>query len=513
MTASSELSVNHFSQAEAHLGSLIHNLQSASLKEAQLSRVEQVVEHGVRELGRQLVQAHIDLRSAREPRLRVVRGSDDIQRGSERRRVRSVTTIFGKVDVIRRSYEAERCRGLFPMDAELNLTPFTYSLGVDRRIAIESSRGSFDEATSAFHEATGVEIPKRQAEAIAVRAAYDFDAFYQSLPYSVSLPTPKKGSIIVMTVDGKGVVMRTEDLREATRKKAEKQVKKLTKRLCRGEKHFAKRMSTVASVYEVAPYMRRPEDVIREQDAVQPVDKTRPKPENKRLWASVEKEPSDVIADMFQEACRRDPERNFPWLCLIDGAQVQLALVKAEARRQGVKVTIILDMIHVLEYLWRAARQLFEETSKECEAWVAEKMLEVLKGKARRVASGMRRSATFRNLSDKNRAAVDKCAAYLQKNSPYMKYRKYLRQGYPIATGVIEGACRYLVKDRMEITGARWSLPGAEAVLRLRALRASGDFDSYWDFHETQTYRRNHQAKFADNRCPSRTLHLVRGNS
>lgn len=514
MTAtSSASSVNHFAQAEAHLGGLIRDLQGSSLKESQLSRVEQFVEEGVRELGRQLVQAHIDLRSEREPRLRAVHGSDETRRESERRRTRSVTTVFGEVDVIRRAYEAEGKKSLFPMDAELNLTPFTYSLGVERRIAIESARGSFEEATAAFREATGVEVPKRQAEAMAVRAAYDFDAFYKSLPYSVSLAPAKEESLVVMTVDGKGVVMRTEDLREATRKKAEKKVRKLTKRLCRGEKHFAKRMATVASVYEVAPYVRCPEDVIRDKDAVRPVDDARPKPEKKRLWASVEKDASDIVGEMFQEASRRDPKQKCRWLCLLDGSEIQLELVEAEARRRRVKVTIILDMIHVLEYLWKAARQLFEETSPECEAWVSEKMLEILRGKARLVASGMRRSATFRGLSEHERFAVDKCAGYLQKNARYMKYKKYLKRGYPIATGVIEGACRYLVKDRMEITGARWSLAGAEAVLRLRALRASGDFDSYWNFHEAQTHQRNHQVKYAGNRCPSRKLRLVRGNS
>jgi hypothetical protein len=512
-TACCVSSVNHFAQAEAHLGGLIGELQGASLKAAELTRVEQLVDEGVRELGRQLVQAHIDLRGERETRLRAVHGRDEIRRESERRRARSVTTIFGEVDVTRRAYEAEGEKSLFPMDAELNLTRFTYSQGVERRIAIESARGSFEEATSAFEEATGVKIPKRQAEAIAVRAAYDFDAFYKSVPYSESLASPEKDGLLVLTVDSKGVVMRTEDLREVTRKNALKKVKKLTKRLCRGEKHFAKRMATVASVYEVAPYVRRPEDVIRAKDAVQPVEKDRPKPDKKRLWASVEKDASVVVSEMFEEALRRDPKQKSRWICLLDGSETQLDLIKAEARRHGVKLTIILDMIHVLEYLWKAARQLFEETSQECEAWVTEKMLEILRGKAGLVASGIRRSATFRGLVEKERFAVDKCADYLQKNARYMKYKKYLKRGYPIATGVIEGACRYLVKDRMEITGARWSLSGAEAVLRLRALRASGDFQNYWNFHEAQTHQRNHQAKYAENRCPSRKLRLVSGNA
>ena len=76
-----------------------------------------------------------------------------------------------------------------------------------------------------------------------------------------------------------------------------------------------------------------------------------------------------------------------------------------------------------------------------------------------------------------------------------MHYAEALRDGLPIATGVIEGACRYLVKDRMDRTGARWSITGAEAVLRLRAVRASGDFDAYWVFHLAREKERNHASR------------------
>ena len=110
----------------------------------------------------------------------------------------------------------------------------------------------------------------------------------------------------------------------------------------------------------------------------------------------------------------------------------------------------------------------------------------------------MRRSATRRGLAPEGREAIDRCAHYLLKYARYLRYDEYLALGWPIATGVIEGACRYLVKDRRERTGARWSLKGAEAVLRLRALWASGDFEAYWAFHEKQEYLRNHAARYAD---------------
>jgi hypothetical protein len=165
-------------------------------------------------------------------------------------------------------------------------------------------------------------------------------------------------------------------------------------------------------------------------------------------------------------------------------------------------LTIVLDIIHVLEYLWKATTVFNQEGTPQAEQWVDERFLEVLRGRSSQVAAGIRRSATLRGLTKAQRKAADTCASYLLKYQQYLHYSQYLDRGFPIATGVIEGACRYLVKDRMDITGARWGLLRAEAVLRLRALRASGDFEAYWSFHERCEYERNHVALYADGQVP-----------
>ena len=102
----------------------------------------------------------------------------------------------------------------------------------------------------------------------------------------------------------------------------------------------------------------------------------------------------------------------------------------------------------------------------------------------------------MKGLSEKTREPVDTCANYLLKYRDYLRYDRYLTAGFPIATGVIEGACRYLVKDRMELTGAVWGIDSAEAVLKLRALRASGDFDEYWEYHVKKEHERNHEIQY-----------------
>jgi hypothetical protein len=125
---------------------------------------------------------------------------------------------------------------------------------------------------------------------------------------------------------------------------------------------------------------------------------------------------------------------------------------------------------------------------------VAEQALRILKGEAATVAVDMRRKATRRQLGQNRRKPVDKCAHYLSKYLPMLEYDVYLSEGLPIATGVIEGACRHLIKDRMDLTGARWRLKSAEAVLRIRSLRSSGDFEEYWAFERAQEYQRNHSS-------------------
>ena len=198
-----------------------------------------------------------------------------------------------------------------------------------------------------------------------------------------------------------------------------------------------------------------------------------------------------------------DPEHSKDWVVLVDGGEHQLDCVLEFCGRHGGNSTVIVDVIHVLEYLWDAGRALFGEGTPESERWVTEQLRELLHGRVSNVAARMRRMATRLELTQQQRKPVDTCAGYLHKYAEFLRYDLYLAEGYPIATGVIEGACRYVVKDRMGITGARWSLTGGEAVLRLRALKASGDFDEYWEFHRAREFERNHRALYADGKVPA----------
>ena len=482
-----------YDQARKSFEHIVGYLDSAEANTMTHSDLERELEKRGRELMRQLLQEHLDRRGpghCQEP----VCGADGIERRRQRPQLRQLETVLGTVTVERTGYGQPGEASLHPLDAELNLPDERYSLELRRRVAQEAAKVSFDQSLESITANTGAHLGKRQLEELVMRAAHDFDAFYAQRQVTDALANDN-AELLVISVDGKGIVMRTEDLRQPTRRAAEARRRKMGKRLSQGEKKHAKRMATVATVYTIAAHVRSAEAVMQGAGKG-------PRPENKRVWASVEKEPEVLIAQAFAEARQRDPTGVKQWVALVDGAPEQLRLLRCIARKEGVALTIVMDIIHVIEYLWKAGRVFHPASGPELEGWVQHRLDQILQGKAGLMAGGMRRSATRRKLSPEERKPVDTCARYLLNHSQYLHYDQYLARGMPIATGVIEGACRHLIKDRMDVTGARWSLAGAEAVLRLRALRSSGDFDQYWRFHESCEYRRTHQSRYAGGTVP-----------
>jgi hypothetical protein len=221
----------------------------------------------------------------------------------------------------------------------------------------------------------------------------------------------------------------------------------------------------------------------------------RSKPEQKRVWASLEKSKDDVIQEVGKEMEVRDPQRCKRRVVVTDGERaLQIRVLK---HMPG--ILLVLDLLHVLEKLWTAAHIFHDEGSPEALIWVREHALRILRGQVAQVVKGIRQSATKRGIRGKNRQTLDSITGYLYRNREFMRYNQYLAEGLPIASGAVEGACKNLVKDRMERSGMRWKLPTAEAVLKMRALYLSGDFEEYWAFHIKQE-----QARLREGRtwCP-----------
>lgn len=469
--------------------SIVHDLTSDEVKAMTHSGVEKLIQSRGNELMRQLFQGYLDALGNGEATMSVL-NNQGVELTHKVEEGRNLETIFGTVRIDRRGYRQEGIRTVYPLDARLNLPVQKYSMGVERKSSLEALKNSFNETVKSLEENTGARVPKKQVEEIVARGAQDFEAFYEQQEV---VEAEETGPIIALSVDGKGIVMRKGDLREATKKAAEQREHKLTTRLSKGEKRNSKRMAEVASVYTIQPHMRKADEIIGKLRPVR--SRPAPKPENKRVWASVEKDAEVVIEEAFEEGLRRDPQRGKDWVGLVDGNKTQIKTIKKLSKSFGVTIFLVLDFIHALEYLWKAARAFHGDTPK-AEDWVLERALKLLQGKVSDVAAGIRRSATLQGLKAKKRKAADRCADFFLNNKHYMKYDVCLKKGYPIATGVIEGACKHLVKERMGITGARWGLRGAESILKLRSLYQSGDFDEYWNFHERREFERNHAAQY-----------------
>lgn len=456
-------------EAEQAFEELVFWMRSKQARSLPLHEVERIEEEQIREVARRLLQEHINARGHGAVG-HAVKGVGGQRLTEHRLRERSYVSIFGQVQIHRLAYGALGARSILPLDAQLNLPQRLYSYELQKRVTRQGALGPFAAARETVAEWSGVEVPKRMVEALAVDAAQDVEAFYAHKTPSPETPT---GQILVCAADGKGVPIRQEQPKERRRRRK------------KGEKPEVKKMATVAAVYTTAPYQRTPEEIVREVQREPPPEPVppRPRPEHKRVWATLKKDKDAMFSEIAAEMAKRDPRRQKTWTFLCDGEPALQQRALAVLKPLGATVYVILDLFHVLEYLWKAAYAFHPEGSKEAAQWVTKHLLCLLQGRVSRVTAGLRQSATKLKLRGQKRQAVDTAAHYFLKNKAFMRYDQYLALGLPIGSGAAEGACRNLIKDRMERTGMRWTVDGAEAVIQLRATELSGDWDEYWRYH------------------------------
>src|SRR5712692_3194057 len=420
------------------------------------SEIEAYLETDGRELLRLRLQDHLDNRGSGRVE-EAVCGSDGVVRSHKRDHMEiGYKSVFGAVRVARTGYSQRGVASLFPRDAQLNLPAHGYSHRLQKRVAAKAVKASFAGVVNDIATETGVRLGKRQVEQIVYAAAQDFDAFYaQGCAEAVQQQAHAK-PIQVLTFDGKGVVMRPEALREATRKQAEACAQKPLRGFARREKANRKRMATVAGIYHIDRHIRCPQTVARQFAPLRLVPNRRnpaPKPVGKKLWASLEKPMKTVIETGFAEGLRRDPEHQAEWVVLVDGDPTQIDYIEQAVQASWETVVMIVDIIHVLEYLWKAAKALFDPDDPKEAQWVGEQIEQLLQGQVNSMVRSLRRSAPLQGLSSKQREPIEQCATSLANHASSLNYPPYLAKGYPIATGVIEGACRYLVLCQSLILG------------------------------------------------------------
>ena len=499
MAAQAVRPVDFYAQARVEFEALLkHVSESPTTSHVTLGKT---ITDGIRRVGGKAYQARLDELFERE-RAEVPNWTRP--EGCEvRARSRGLETELGRMTVRRHGVKlAGEAAAHFPMDEALELPAELYALTLREQVALDAMDVSFERTVARVDRTTSGHVPKRQAEELVVRASADFDTFYKERTPPAN-DTLSPNGLEVMSVDCKGVTMRPEALREATRKEAEA-AKADTVRgdpmAARKLRRADKRMAVVTAVWEQELHKRKAEDVVERlgrdrkgRARTRRSDKA-PRPQNKRVAASVDKSHAQGVAAMFDEAQRRNPDGARRNIVLVDGDEHQIDAVEAEAKRRGMRITIVLDLIHAIHYLWLIAMLLCAADTKAAEACTAHILLQLLTKHPLDVIATIRQTATNRRLTGAERNALDKAVDYLRKNSTRIHYARFLREGLPIATGVIEGACRHLIQDRLGITGARWGLEVAEAVLKLRAIQSSGDWDEYWQFHLKREHARNYPA-------------------
>lgn len=457
---------------------LLECVRQATADGERIDQVERTLFQGLLVLGKTLLGAFVAAQGNGDVGETVQREERTLRRLPEPHG-RAYLSIFGTLDISRYVYGTREGQEIeyVPLDERLGLPAGKFSYLLEdwvQRFCIKESEA---EAGRSLEVLLGLRLGSRTLEAMNRRMAGFAEEYRNS---QTAPPAEEEGPILVVTADGKGVPMR---------RPLEDRVMGC-KRRKKGEKANQKRMAYVGAVYSIQPFVRSAEEVLDEL-ARKERAKDRPHPQHKRLWAEMthvwEGEEMNgrvlLFANLAYEAQQRGGQTR-PLVCLMDGERAlwemaeEMLVVQADLK----EVIGILDLFHVLERLWSVAHCAHAEGSKEAAAFVTHRLRMLLEGKVGYVIGGFRRMLSKRKWRAAERKTISSAIGYYENNRAHMRYDAYLAAGYPIGSGVAEGACRHLVKDRMEGTGMRWVVDGAQAMLHLRGVYLNGDWDDFVRF-------------------------------
>jgi len=387
---------------------------------------------------------------------------------------RQYFSIFGKLAFWRPYFYRQGVGGRSPLDQELALGADCYSDLVRDLVEYLGVGSPYAKVADCFSRILGLELSTQAISDLMAEDAGDVEAFYAQQPPP---PAASEAALLVIQADGKGVPM-------VRATPAEPKV-----RLAKGDKHSRKKEAVVTGLYTIAPHPRTPAEVVTslfhpERTPVTPAP-ARTGPQHKRLWATMAGKDAALARLAGQVAPREGPHIQ-QRVALTDGAEA----LQDRVQQHFPTFTLVLDFIHADEKLWDVANGLFGETAPQRTPWVESQTLDLLSGRVPQVITELRRLANPTAATPSQQTVLTQVANYFERNTPYMHYDQYLAQGWPIASGVIEGACRHLVKDRCELSGMRWTQGGVENLLRLRAVAENDDWVAYRRFFQQQRHQR-----------------------
>jgi hypothetical protein len=455
-------------------------IQRAAREGRSIDGVERDLWRGLLALGHTLMQAYVAGQGAGDLGPTLQNAGRTLRR-LEPLHPRRYVSVFGELTILRHVYGTRETQKheVAPLDARLNLPAGEFSYLLQEWDQAACVQDSYEESRASMQRILGLGQSVRSLEHMTGEMAGSVEGFRARQP---APPAAEEGSILVLTADGKGVPMRREagEAGPGGRRK-------------KGEKANKKRMACVGSVYTIEPFPRTARDVVDEVMRERAREK-RPVPRHKQVRAELtrpiqgqEINGKDRIFQWFAEqASQRNPGGVKPVVCLMDGERALWKMLSV----YFVLIVCILDIFHVLERLWQAAHCFHPEGSDQARAFVSQRLERILQGEVGRVIGGLRQMAHKQGLKGARMERLQSAIGYLENNRRFMRYDEYLAAGYPIGSGVAEGACRHLVKDRMERTGMRWRTPGAQAMLDLRAVHISDQWEAFSAYRVESECRR-----------------------
>jgi len=466
-------------QVQAEVEALLGIVMGPASQQQSAAEVELAIFRRLLGLGAILLRQFFEMRGAVKP-ARPVLSDDGTELRYHDRRSIGYLSIFGKLRVWRHAFTASGQPVVCPLDAALSLPERCYSDVLREWATYGAIDGAYRASQTVLERVLGFELSVQAIETAVAEDAIDVAVYLTEPP--AAAPEPP-GCLLVVQADGKGVPMVPSATGIAT---GQREVRRK-----RGQPPGTKREAIVTAVYTIAPTPRRPEDVLATllppDGAAASAVPDRSRPVGKELRATLDGKTA-AVARLAARAAQYDGPHIQHRLALTDGADALQRALRAALP----DYPLVLDIIHALEHLWEAAHGFLGERHPERTAWVRTRLDQLLHGQALAVAADLRTLAAAPTTSPAAGTLLARTAGYYERNAPYMRYDAYLAAGWPIGTGVVEGACRHLVKDRLEQAGMRWSRAGAQATLDLRAIRLNGQWDAYWRFPR----RRQHQRRY-----------------
>jgi hypothetical protein len=382
-------------------------------------------------------------------------------------------------------YQAGR-GGRIVLDGELSLGEDSYSDLLREMLDYLGVYTVYEKSCDILKRVLELDLSSRVVQANLAEDACEVEAYYA---YKAPPRPEEEAEILVIQADGKGVPLILE--KEAEEKKKGKKAKqgKQKVRLGKGEKHGHKKEAIVTTVYTIKTAPRTPAEVVASffelPEYPKPPAEHDSRPQNKHLWATLDGKDTALDRLSLQVAQRQGPHIRYK-VALCDGCEA----LQTRMATHFSDFVILLDLVHASEYLWDVANCLLGENHPEREPWMAQHTLKLLSAQTQQVIADFRLLAQKPKIKVALRKQLLKTANYFERNLPFMDYPTALANGWPIASGVIEGACRHLVKDRCELSGMRWNQSGAENLLRLRAVAENEDWDAYHTYRKQQRHSR-----------------------